>query len=135
MQYPLTHRLLDYRDRLRASPVVDRAMSIRVDAPRRLTTYILAGVVLVLLFWVYGRAVERATNDVWREKIAASSAEIRAVLAAGETDITATDTAILAKLREQDDKLRAAEAALRSTIAPSDGCVPIPRHCLRLGGM
>lgn len=133
MAYRLRDRLMDVRDRIRAAPMVERAMSVRVEAPRRLMTWVLVVMALLGLFWLYGRHVEAAANEIWRGRIAASSAAVRAAIERGNLEVSVTDSEIIAILGESDARLTEAENRLANTPPTSvDGCSPIVRACLGL---
>lgn len=128
-------KVLDWRDRVKQQPLVERAMSIRVDAPRRITTYLLIGVLLVVGLWGYGWWMQIQRDQVWRERIAASSSAVREAMKAGNADVERVDAEILKILGDQDAKLKDAERQLDSIGSGPvvDGCPRLPRRCWSIG--
>lgn len=135
--------LQEIKDRLdtlaaavRTSPAVERIAAYRYDPPAlswKAAALILAMLVIVFFLGRCGVAKER--DQVWRERIAASSSAVREVMKAHQNDIDRADSLILKALEATDERLSTAEKELAKAgdRQSPDGCPRIPVYCLRQG--
>jgi hypothetical protein len=76
--------------------------------------------------------VRASVNAEWRDRIAAKSASVRAIVARGNADADAVDTEIINALGDNDAKLANAERHLKTISSrPIDQRCSIPADCLR----
>jgi hypothetical protein len=80
-----------------------------------------------------GKWMTRAgVNAEWRDRIAAKSASVRAIVARGNADAEAVDNEIINALGDNDAKLANAERHLKTISSrPIDQRCSVPADCLR----
>lgn len=107
-------RKADVRDAV--AGVREQIQFVRESAPT-LTTALLLVVFAIggAVGWFASKPFTRsAVNKEWRAEIAAKSASVRSIVAAGNEEADATDNAIIKALGDTDARLSTAENALRS---------------------
>lgn len=120
------------------APVVDRVETIRYDAPPIRLSHGLIALAVIAVAWVGSLWwVKRERDALWRERIAASSASVRAAIGEGAAAAEAADEVIIKGLTNADDKLNSAEALLRDIASrpateERDAC-RVPARCLGIG--
>lgn len=95
------------------------------DAAPTLTTGLLIGAVAIGAVggWYASKVATRwAVNAEWRERIAAASAPVRAIISEGNAELAATDEQIIEALGDTDAKLSTAERALKNIPATRGDC-------------
>ncbi len=114
-----------------------RLDDIRIDPPSWSLTqlfFLIAAIFVGAMVWRWW--ISAACNAGWRERIAASSAAVRAELAKGARKVTDLDAIIIRTLGEQDAQLKVAVEQLRAANAThpaaGDRCT-VARSCL--GGL
>lgn len=113
---------------------IERVRTIRVatggvDLFGLFKLVVVIGIMLAMSYWLGG--CQR--DQIWRDRIAAQSAAVKAKIAKANGTLEDLDREIVSTLGEQDEKLRAAEQALSNLPEHAvDGCMPLPRRCYGL---
>lgn len=131
-------RIADIEDRARetAAAVVEHVNTIRYDPPPVPLSRALVALAVVAALGIGGAWwIKRERDAWWRDRIASSSATVRAIIKQGGAEAAATDDQILRGIEDAEAKRLAAERALddeksRKADPGRDVC-RVPAHCLR----